>query len=122
MPGNPAQFNQTPLPAALPVDIGFNAPSQLIINAPGVYEITYYALSQIANTSLAVFIDGIEAPLTRYTSTDSAGHVYGQTLINVVLVPAVVTLVNVDPMQNAAIENGSLPNTVSLSLLISKLT
>ena len=80
-PGGAVQFNQTPLPAVLPADIGFVSPSTIVINSVGVYEISFYALPQVSNVTLAIFIDGVEAPLTRYTSTTSAGHVFGQTLI-----------------------------------------
>lgn len=121
-PGEAVEFNQIPLPAILPVDIGFISPSEIIINSAGVYEITYYALPENSNITFAIYIDGIEAPLSRYTTITSAGHISAQTLINIIATPAVITLVNVNPQQDAHLNVGSLPNTISASLLIAKLS
>ncbi len=121
-PGASVQFNQQPLPAVLPVDIAFVAPSQIVITTPGIYEFSFYALPWNSDITLALYIDGVEAPLTRYTTVTSAGVVYGQALINVALVPAVITLVNVDSSFSATLADGERPNTVNASLMVSKLT
>lgn len=119
-PGDPVAFNQPPMPAELPSDFSFIAPSQIIVNTAGLYGIKYYLMPQKANTTLAVFNDGVEAPISRYTSRSSAGHVRGEFPVNVTLTPAVITLVNVDPRQSAVTANGQLDGTVSASLIISK--
>ena len=121
-PGGAVRFNQVPLPAVLPTDIGFISPSQIVVNTAGIYEIVFYALPENNNVTLAVYIDGVEAPLSRYTTFTSAGMVYGQVLLNVALVPAVITIVNTDPAAVARLADGSLGNTINASVMISKLS
>ncbi|MEA5066831.1 MAG: hypothetical protein VB065_12355 [Eubacteriales bacterium] len=122
IPGGVVAFNQTPVPSPLPAPFSFAAPGQITISAPGRYAITYYALAQSANATLAVFVSGTEAPLTRYAAYGALEHVYGQAIINVGAIPAAITLRNVDPAQNLVLATGPLAGTVNLSLMISKLS
>ncbi|MDF2556317.1 MAG: BclA C-terminal domain [Bacillales bacterium] len=122
--GGTVQFNQTPIPSPLPSGITFTSPDTIVLAESGLYEVTYYLLPQTANTTFALFLGTNELPGTRYTSTSGSGTVYGQALIEIpeLTTPASITLRNVDTQQDAQIDDGSLANTVSASLLIKRLS
>ncbi len=113
-------FNNPPLPFPLPVGIGFTAPDTYNFGIVGQYLVSYTFAAATANTTLALLLNGVEVPGSRFTSLLANVPVTGQALVVVGAVPATLTLVNVG-VGSAVSQPGVQMGTVSASLTVVKL-
>ncbi len=122
-PNAPVVFNTAAQPAVLPDAFSVIPPSTVTINERGQYLVWFTALPGNSNVTLALFLDGVEVPGSRFVGLTSAGSLNGFALITVAKadVPADLQLRNVDPVNNATIQAGPLADTLSVALTILKL-
>ncbi len=122
-PGKTVVFNQEPIINAFLSGISFVTPGSVRLTDSGVYEVAFFAQPRIANVTLALFIGDQEIAGTRHTAISSTSTLHAQTLFRVEAfqLPATLTLRNVNTQNDAVIDDGSLIDTVTISLLIKKI-
>lgn len=116
--GSPVPFNQPEV--NLTSGMSFNAPSTINITLAGRYSVNYTIVAQEAVSTLALFLNGVEIPGTRYASDMAPASIVSTMAFAVTQaqLPAALTLVNVHPTVTLTLNDQPLANTVNASIEI----
>lgn len=90
------------------------------IKAIGSYSFSFYVSPQVANETVAIFLNDVEIPFTRYTARSASSILVGTGIFSTTEVDSVLKVVNVSD-KTLKIEEGKLENTITTSLLLTKL-
>ena len=114
------KFDQPPVPGAAVPGMVLVGDDTVKICAKGLYRVDYSFTPYSVNTTLAVFLDGVEIPGSRYTSEDAPVAIHASVVFEVNCgMPGLLQLRNVRSTHDAELVVASMPNTVNASLLVS---
>jgi len=118
-PGNAVTFDQACVPNGTVNGMTFLAPSSVQLTLPGHYIIHYIFNTTAVNMTLALFLDNVEIPGSRYSSSNTSLAINGQVSFVITSgLPALLTLQNVDPAQDITLFSSGLSNCVNTSMNI----
>ncbi len=116
----PLSFENTPVQNEEENFYEKTSDTRVRIKQIGYYSFSIYVSPQVANETVALFLNDVEIPLTRYTARSASSILVGTGIFSTTEIDSILKVVNVSD-KTLKIETGKLENTISTSLLLTKL-
>lgn len=120
-PGADFSFNNLPVPLTPPPPISMALSSTAVLGNAGVFEISFSIMPSTINDEVALFINGEEAPGTRFDGKGANKRICGHALLEIAgtQLPASLTLRNVcgHPIRTKGISETSVTAALLIKLL-----
>ncbi len=116
-PGGIVTYDQGAIGTPGNTTSSFSAPGTVNLLVGGSYRVNFYLLTERANATFALFLDGVEVIGSRYTVLDGSDTLNGGVFVTVATAPATLTVRNVGPQSETTVA-GVLANTISTALSV----